>query len=76
MNMIAEDERATASSFNAVLWNLPNSASTVVGGSMLNNGKLSLPFYLCGILYVASIALFYAIFRKREHPDAENQSMV
>src|SRR5208337_3007544 len=38
MNMIAEDERAIASSFNVVLWTLPNSASTVVGGSMLNSG--------------------------------------
>jgi MFS family permease len=64
MNMIAEDERATASSFNAVLWNLPNAASTVVGGSMLNSGNLSLPFYLCGTLYITSIILFYVIFRK------------
>jgi len=64
MNMIAEDERATASSFNAVLWSLPNAGSTVVGGSMLNSGNLSFPFYLCGILYVTSIVLFYALFRK------------
>jgi MFS family permease len=75
MNMIAEDERATASSFNVVLWNLPNAASTVVGGSMLNNGSLSLPFYLCGVLYVTSIVLFYAIFRKSAHPAPRSQSM-
>jgi MFS family permease len=75
MNMIAEDERATASSFNAVLWNLPNAASTVVGGSMLNNGSLSLPFYLCGVLYITSIVLFYAIFRKGARPDTGNRSM-
>jgi MFS family permease len=68
MNMIAEDERATASSFNAVLWNLPNAGSTVVGGSMLNHGDLSSPFYLCGSLYVTSIALFYTIFRKSTRP--------
>jgi MFS family permease len=66
MNMIAEDERATASSFNVVIWRLPNAASTVVGGSLLNAGNLSLPFYLCTILYVVSITLFYAIFRKTE----------
>jgi len=64
MSMIAEDERATASSFNVVIWRLPNAASTVIGGSLLNEGNLSLPFYLCAILYVASITLFYAIFRK------------
>jgi MFS family permease len=64
MNQIADDERATASSFNAVIWRLPNSASTVVGGSMLSTGNLSLPFYLCTTLYLASIALFYTLFRK------------
>jgi predicted MFS family arabinose efflux permease len=70
MNMIAEDERAPASSFNAVLSRLPNAGSTVVGGSMLNTGNLSLPFYLCGILYVTSIVLFYALFRKNARPYA------
>lgn len=64
MNMIAEDERATASSFNVVIWRLPNAASTVIGGSLLNGGNLSLPFCLCATLYIASITLFYAIFRK------------
>jgi len=73
MNMIAEDERATASSFNVVLWNLPNAASTVVGGSLLNNGDLSLPFYLCTVLYITSIVLFYAIFRRPVPQDEGNQ---
>jgi len=63
MNMIAEDERATASSFNVVIWRLPNAASTVIGGSLLSSGDLSLPFYLCSALYVSSIALFYSLFR-------------
>jgi len=67
MNMIAEDERAMASSFNVVLWNLPNAASTVVGGSLLSSGNLSLPFYLCGALYITSILIFYMIFRSTEH---------
>ena len=64
MNMIAEDERATASSFNVVMWRLPNAASTVVGGAMLSSGNLSLPFYLCALLYVISISLFYGLFRR------------
>ena len=66
MNLIAEDERATASSFNVVIWRLPNAASTVVGGSLLNGGNLSLPFYLCAGLYLFSNALFYALFRDAE----------
>ena len=66
MNLIAEDERATASSFSAVIWRLPNAASTVVGGSLLNAGSLSLPFYLCAGLYMASVILFYGLFRRVE----------
>ena len=64
MNLIAEDERATASSFNAVIWRLPNAATTVVGGSLLGGGNLSLPFYLCASLYMVSVFLFYGLFRK------------
>jgi MFS family permease len=74
MSMIAEDERAIASSFNVVLWNLPNAASTVVGGSLLNSGDLSLPFYLCGVLYVTSIVLFYTIFRRTEENTKKDQA--
>jgi MFS family permease len=78
MNMISEDERATASSFNVILWRLPNAASTSVGGSMLNSGHLqhstfllNLPFYLCTVLYVTAIVLFYTIFRKTEQRNSE-----
>lgn len=70
MNMIAEDERATASSFNVVILRLPNAASTVIGGSLLNSGDLSLPFYLCTVLYVSSIALFYTLFKNAEKKTA------
>ena len=73
MNMIAADERATASSFNAVLWNLPNAGSTVVGGQLLSGGDLSLPFYLCGALYITSIIVFYTLFRKNTGPAPGNE---
>ena len=73
MNMIAEDERATASSFNSVLWNLPNAGSTAVGGSILNHGDLSSPFYMCGALYITSIILFYTIFRRSTRPAPGNE---
>jgi MFS family permease len=66
MNLIAEDERATASAFNVVIWRLPNAASTVFGATLLSQGSLNLPFYFCTVLYVTSIALFYALFRRAE----------
>ena len=68
MNLIAQDERATASALNAIVWRIPNAASTVVGASLLSTGNLSLPFYLCTLLYVVSITLFYVLFRKTERP--------
>ena len=66
MNLVAQDERATASALNAVVWRLPNAASTVFGAAALSAGNLSLPFYLCTVLYVVSITLFYVLFRKVE----------
>ena len=70
MNLVAQDERATASALNAVVWRIPNAASTVVGAAALSSGDLSLPFYLCTVLYVASITLFYTLFRNVEHAKA------
>ena len=76
MSIVAEDERAIASSFNVVLWNLPNAASTVVGSSMLSNPYLrNIPFYLCGILYMVSITLFYTIFRKTQTQRPEDYAV-
>lgn len=72
MNLISEDERATASSFNVIIWRLPNAASTAVGGWLLGGGHLTLPFYLCTVFYVASIALFYAIFRGMDLPHSKS----
>jgi predicted MFS family arabinose efflux permease len=66
MNLVAQDERATASALNAVVWRIPNAASTIVGASVLSSGDLRLPFYLCTLLYISSITLFYALFRKVE----------
>jgi predicted MFS family arabinose efflux permease len=49
-----------------VIWRLPNAVSTIAGGSMLNGGSLSLPFYLCAALYLASITIFYTLFRSAD----------
>ena len=70
MNLVAQDERATASALNAVVWRIPNAATTVLGAAALSGGNLSLPFYLCTVLYVASITLFYTLFRNLEHAKA------
>jgi len=63
MGIILPEERGLASSINAIVWRLPNSVSTVVGGVILASGNFELPFLLAAAFYAASISLFYALFR-------------
>lgn len=64
MGITTQEERGLASSVNSVMWRLPNSATTIVGGMILQMGRYDLPFYVATGFYVASILLFYANFRK------------
>ena len=63
MGIVSKDERGLASAVNSVIWRLPNSASTVVGGHLLDRGIFDLPFYLATAFYAVGIVLFYWAFR-------------
>ncbi len=63
MSIILPDDRGFASAINSVVWRLPNSVSTVVGGVLLAAGQYQLPFFLAAGLYAASILSFYTVFR-------------
>lgn len=63
MGIVSKEERGLASSVNSVLWRLPNSATTIVGGIILQTGRYDIPFYLATGFYAASFVLFYANFR-------------
>lgn len=63
MGIVSKEERGLASAMNAILWRLPNSASTYVGGYMLDAGEFEAPFYIATILYAAGITMFYRVFR-------------
>jgi len=63
MGIVRKEERGVASAVNAVVWRLPNSATAIVGGILLNQGSYSLPFFLATACYVVGIALFYYFFR-------------
>ena len=63
MGIMTQEERGLASAINTVIWRLPNSASTIVGGVILASGMFALPFYLATALYVIGIGLFYSQFR-------------
>jgi predicted MFS family arabinose efflux permease len=64
MGIVIEDERGAASGINSALWSLPNALSSFVGAYLMGIGLLSAPFFLSGICYIISIALFWYFFRK------------
>ncbi|HYM40595.1 MAG TPA: MFS transporter [Thermoplasmata archaeon] len=63
MSIIAPEDRGVASAINSIVWRLPNSATTVVGGALLQGGHFELPFLLAASFYLTSIGGFYATFR-------------
>lgn len=72
MGIITKEERGFASALNSLVWRLPNSASTIVGGKMLEDGEYELPFYIATVLYAAGIILFFHYFRDirpKDDPD-------
>jgi MFS family permease len=69
MGLVAEDERGTASGVSAAFWRLPNALSTSIGAWLIGIGLLAAPFFLAGIFYVISIALFWLFFRKTKMPE-------
>ena len=63
MSIIAADQRGLASSINTVIWRLPNSGSTIIGGIILQAGRYDIPFLIAGVFYASAIILFYSVFR-------------
>ncbi len=63
MGIITVEERGLASAINSIIWRLPNSISTVLGGLILESGRYDLPFYLAAGFYAVSVTLFYTVFR-------------
>jgi MFS family permease len=69
MGLVAEDERGTASGISGALWRLPNAVSAIVGAWLMGLGLLAAPFFLAGLLYIISIALFWFYFRNTKMPE-------
>jgi len=63
MSIISPEERGLASAINSIVWRLPNSITTIIGGILLDGGELVLPFLIAAGFYVVSIVLLYATFR-------------
>ncbi len=63
MGIVSQDERGLASAINTVIWRIPNSITTVIGGLILATGRFDIPFYLATGFYAISITLFYTQFK-------------
>jgi MFS family permease len=63
MGIVAPEQRGFASSVNSVIWRIPNSVTTIIGGIILASGNFVLPFLLAGGFYAVAISLFYPTFR-------------
>ncbi len=74
MGITPPNRRGLASTINAVIWRVPNNASTIAGGYILTYSvfdvrqlgisHLDLPWILATTLYIVGIALLYVNFRK------------
>src|SRR5207249_3586730 len=67
MGIVAPEQRGLASAVNSIVWRLPNSVTTILGGILMAAGYLDIPIFLATAFYLASIASFYVVFR-REQP--------
>jgi MFS family permease len=63
MGIVTQEERGLASAINTVVWRLPNSISTIIGGILLASGIFDLPFYIATALYMVAIGIFYSQFK-------------
>ena len=69
MGIISKEERGLASAINSIVWRLPHSVTTVIGGILLGAGMYDLPFFLAAAFYAAAVSLFYLNFRGVEPRD-------
>jgi predicted MFS family arabinose efflux permease len=63
MGIVEPDQRSFASAVNSLVWRIPNSVSTVIGGLLMASGNFDLPIFIATAFYVVAISLFYTMFR-------------
>src|SRR2546421_245761 len=62
MGIVAPEQRGLASAVNSIVWRLPNSVTTILGGVLIAGGYYDIPIFLPTPFYLASIASFYVVF--------------
>jgi predicted MFS family arabinose efflux permease len=76
MGIITPEERGLASAINSIIWRIPNSVSTVIGGLMFAAGMFELPFIIAAMLYIIAISAFFVNFRNVKPLDEQNETNI
>ena len=63
MGIIEPDQRGFASAINSIVWRLPNSVTTIIGGILFAAGNYDLPIYLAATFYAVAVTGFYIACR-------------
>jgi MFS family permease len=64
MGIVEPEQRGLASAVNSIIWRLPNSITTVLGGVLMQEGHFDLPIFLATAFYAAFVIGFYTVFRR------------
>jgi predicted MFS family arabinose efflux permease len=72
MGIVTAEERGLASAINSIIWRIPNSVSTIIGGLMFAAGMFELPFIIAAMLYIVAITAFYINFKGVKPLDEQN----
>jgi predicted MFS family arabinose efflux permease len=65
MSIFPAEQRGLVSALSNVMFRLPNSFGTYLGGFILGMGLLELPFFVASVLYTVGLAGFYVFFARR-----------
>jgi len=65
MSIFPAEQRGLVSALSNVMFRLPNSFGTYLGGFILGLGLLQLPFFIASTLYTVGLAGFYIFFARR-----------
>ncbi len=74
MSIFPPEQRGLVSALSNVMFRLPNSFGTYLGGFILGMGLLQLPFFIATALYTSGLAGFYFFFARR--PEQYNPGTV
>lgn len=65
MSIFPPEQRGLVSALSNVMFRLPNSFGTYLGGFILGTGMLQLPFFIATALYTSGLSGFYLFFARR-----------